>query len=669
MQKRIVLSLGIFTFLSVGVSTAYLFTANTDESPSRHSITEKKVQEKKTFETMFPTKITSPTQSLILGTVLSNETANVYSRREGIVQDVFVDIGDQVKEGQVVASLLPEGVEGESQARIEQKIAQKRQADIEARNISIVANQAIANAEQKVQEMETALNTMIETSKALIQTSSIHATTTFAEEREKVRNAEQSIKISHAQISTLEENIIRANEDKNRKLEKAEKNIDQMIEQAEVTTVHMRQTIEQVLLGEVRLGGITGTELDESDIPFELGAQKQQSRIDVVTEFNNVTSIENTFRSYDASTKRLHIDNYMSKALSLAYSTEEMLQGTITHAHFKQENLTRITNNVHAAKNSLLQAKEKVENARLALDILLTSEAEVVSNLEQKLLEEKEKLNAVKQNLELTKAQQYKNTNISNEQRKQTEIVQNSQIELQREKLESAKYNLEYVRSMQQKNIAAAQESIRVAHSALKTEMTQGNHKEVISPFTGIVSKRFINVGEMVSTKTPSFELIDVPTALSQKAKREIQFGLPEELNSELDIGDTIEFFLLNDSETIHTGTVTRKSPQVDTQTHTIITQAKIDNDIELPHHSSVRIQLTDQHTNMYSIPSLSIKRENGKNFIWIVNNETNTPKKIQVEVIAEDGEFAEVRGEIDENTAVIIEPINDTPLQKENDK
>ncbi len=38
-----------------------------------------------------------------------------------------------------------------------------------------------------------------------------------------------------------------------------------------------------------------------------------------------------------------------------------------------------------------------------------------------------------------------------------------------------------------------------------------------------------VQVGDMVSMGMPLYELIDVPTSLSKKAKREVQFGLPEE--------------------------------------------------------------------------------------------------------------------------------------------
>jgi len=45
----------------------------------------------------------------------------------------------------------------------------------------------------------------------------------------------------------------------------------------------------------------------------------------------------------------------------------------------------------------------------------------------------------------------------------------------------------------------------------------------------------------------------------------------------------------------------------------------------------------------------------NTKNFIWVLPPESTTPKKLDINVLAEDGEYAEVTGELTQETEIII--------------
>ena len=82
-------------------------------------------QESNVYSTVTPTLVSGSSSVVLLGTVLSHETANIYPRRDGIVEDVYVDIGDTVTKGQVVALLLSKGVEGQSAAAIAEKTGKK----------------------------------------------------------------------------------------------------------------------------------------------------------------------------------------------------------------------------------------------------------------------------------------------------------------------------------------------------------------------------------------------------------------------------------------------------------------------------------------------------------------------------------------------------------------
>ena len=62
-----------------------------------------------------------------------------------------------------------------------------------------------------------------------------------------------------------------------------------------------------------------------------------------------------------------------------------------------------------------------------------------------------------------------------------------------------------------------------------------------------------VQVGDMVSMGMPLYELIDVPTSLAKKAKREVQFGLPEEYLNIISSGDSIYFSSAQSDVNIYT--------------------------------------------------------------------------------------------------------------------
>jgi len=92
-------------------------------------------------------------------------------------------------------------------------------------------------------------------------------------------------------------------------------------------------------------------------------------------------------------------------------------------------------------------------------------------------------------------------------------------------------------------------------------------------------------------------------------------------------------------------------------KSHTVTVQAKIPDDLSLPHQSSVRIRLTDNKKPIYRVPSSAVKREDDRNFIWLLDLETNEPMQLTVSVFAEDGEFAEITGALDKESQVILDP------------
>lgn|GEM_PF-7000251 len=199
----------------------------------------------------------------------------------------------------------------------------------------------------------------------------------------------------------------------------------------------------------------------------------------------------------------------------------------------------------------------------------------------------------------------------------------------------------------------SARASLEVAQANLEKEILVQGHTRLISPFSGVIAKRYISVGEDVSPKKPAFDLVDVPTHLAIEAKSEIEFGLPEDLGDALTIDDEVVFFVGAEMIDARVAKVSRMSPQIDEMTRQFTVRAAIADGDSIPHGSTVRVRLESSEPQIYRIPSSSIKRLQDENFVWIIND-SETPQRLQIDILGDDGEFAEVSGRIDESSRIV---------------
>jgi|GEM_PF-922699 multidrug efflux pump subunit AcrA (membrane-fusion protein) len=516
---------------------------------------------------------------LIPGTVLSNETANIYSRREGIIEDIYKDIGDEVQKNEVVALLLPQGVEGQSSAKIAEKSAMKARAEADHLNAQSVALGSIGKANQQVEEKGVAL---------------------------EVARREQ-------------EGLIK-------KMIQSEANVKQMREQAFITTRDARQIMERIMIGS---NARTGIELREDDILPQIGSlsSNHMERYEIISTFNYFKKLEDIYLETNEKEKNEALDALLQQVHKAFLELHNLLSITGTSPIAQpgrgvQKDPTEIVSQIHITQNNVLKKEENWQDAVLSYEELITREPE----LYQHMIGEKE-------------------------------YVESNQVKLLKSQLKTAQDNYGLIDSQQKQLIERTEKTVQIANASLRAESTQSGHHQIRSPFSGIISKRFIDVGEIVMTSRPAFELVDVPTSLSKEAKTEIKFGLPEHLQLSVDIGSTITFLAPGNDEMLYEAIVTRKSPQVDIETHTITIQAKLSDDISLPHHSSVRIRIDEHGEPVFRVPSYAVKREAEKNILWILDDETSEPIQKSITVIAEDGEFAEVSGDITTDMLLVLDP------------
>jgi len=360
----------------------------------------------------------------------------------------------------------------------------------------------------------------------------------------------------------------------------------------------------------------------EKDIRITLGLRNNESKIFAIESYRNLKKEFNIYNSGETtSDKSIFI-------LQTAHNTLEkvanMLDYSMPGEDISQQEIDDASQESYNLQTSLLQVKEKLED--------LQNNYQTTTQTQQLAVVTKESMIAIAQ----------------------AELNKTLAWSADAQKL--AQQQLDLIKAQQDEKIKQKQNSIAISQAQLNQERATSANDKVLSPFRGVVSKRMIAVGDIVMMSAPMFELIDVNTSLAKKSKREVQFGLPEEYRSLVLVGKEISFTLPEDNTQKHLAIVTRIAPQVDIQTHTITIQAKISDDLTLPHHTRVNVIIDLDKQINYSIPSTSIIYSGQQSFITTLSGDQHLII-IPITVIADDGEFADIQWNIDEHMDVILHP------------
>ena len=325
-----------------------------------------------------------------------------------------------------------------------------------------------------------------------------------------------------------------------------------MTEQAFTTVRMAKQVTEQILTG---TNSRPGVDIQERHMMDQLGLLNRQERYDMEPLFIQLSRAEKEFLSVKDTKKRealeellLLTDRVLSRAVSLLSATPSV--PTEQTGFYTQEELADLITMVLSAQEDILEMKEKLQDAVIAFDMLIASEPDVY--------------------------RAYRTG--------KTDGIKSNEVRMKESELLTMRNKYFVEEADQSMTVEQYKQMVGVADAQLRLQYAESGHRQIRSPFSGTVSKRFVTVGQIVMPSMPAFELTDVPTTLAKKAKREIQFGLPEILRSAVSLGDMVVFFLPEEEEEAYQAEVTRISPQVDTETHTVTVQAKLDDSLKCPY-------------------------------------------------------------------------------------
>jgi len=155
LKRNPIRPLEIIIYVVVIIGLSFFLLKNGNQSPRSYK------ENEIAYNTIHPKISKSFSVQKLIGRVRSNNFAMIHPRREGIIKDILVDIGDTVKAGQTIAYLFPPGVAGESVSQISKAKVQLQSVQRELKNTNIVAEESVKLAEKKLIQTQTSLDNFI----------------------------------------------------------------------------------------------------------------------------------------------------------------------------------------------------------------------------------------------------------------------------------------------------------------------------------------------------------------------------------------------------------------------------------------------------------------------------------------------------------------------------
>ncbi len=167
----------------------------------------------------------------------------------------------------------------------------------------------------------------------------------------------------------------------------------------------------------------------------------------------------------------------------------------------------------------------------------------------------------------------------------------------------------------EQSTISQAEKTIQQAEEDIKIQQVQPQNYRITAPFTGIVGKIPVKVGDLVNTSTP---LVTV----SQKQPLEVHISIPIEQSKQLRQGIPVE--VLNpQGQVLSTSKISLIAPDPENEQQSMLVKALFNNsDSQLQPEQLVRARVIWNQRSGVLVPTKAVSRQGGKTFVYVVKTE-----------------------------------------------
>lgn len=566
----------------------------------------------KVYNHTFPERIS--TNDYFKWEFISNDIASIYPRRDALVRDILVDIWDKVNVWDTLAILFNPWVDWEWQSKINLKdtvVSTKNNLLIEAKKVK---DAKVEEINQKIKEKEIILEETINNYNSKI--SQIGDNETLWSEYQ----------VTLKSLENLEKNLENAESTKVQLLNESNNNI---IQKENLLLSKINEIYNNIIpiLYIWNNNELDYEEINTNDFSDEFWAKNTLVKNEFISKI----------KDYNYNFDNLALDEKYNNLIEINDLLIIVLKNTIVSVDVNETIIKNYISSINWYNSSLISQKEILEDAKNAYSVLEQNQKEKIDNIQLQISKVENELSLI-----WTKS-------ISTESDKTLAVSKlNSEIE-------TLKKSRDLLIASEDKSIVALENEISIAKAELNNEYISSWDYKIVSPFSWVISKRWIEIWEKISPSIEAFRISGVDTTLSRITKKEVKFYVPENLKDSLVMWDEISFSLWDKSASF-TGSIYRISPEIDTDTLSIIAQAKVSDDIILPNKSTIRVSL-ETAQDIYKIPSSTIYNKAERKIIYYKKDNWKLWVR-DIEIISDDGEYSLVAWNIDEELKIVTTPI-----------
>lgn len=172
-----------------------------------------------------------------------------------------------------------------------------------------------------------------------------------------------------------------------------------------------------------------------------------------------------------------------------------------------------------------------------------------------------------------------------------------------------------------QSQIAAAQNQLSMAQAKLSRDQVLFDYSKITAPFSGVITKRYANLGTLVQAGTDSSTQALPIVQLSQDSLFRLVIPVPESYVHYIRIGDLVGVYIPSLNETFP-GEIARFSVDVSQQTRTMHTEVDVRNPTGklMPGlYAEAKLALTETH-GLLAIPVQALHQDGGQSSVDVVD-------------------------------------------------
>ena len=203
--------------------------------------------------------------------------------------------------------------------------------------------------------------------------------------------------------------------------------------------------------------------------------------------------------------------------------------------------------------------------------------------------------------------------------------------------------------------LEATEDQLAVSKADNQRVQSLEDYSIVTSPFTGVVTMRYADVGSLIQAGTASATQSEPVVRVAQSDLLRLRMPVPEEDVPYIRIGGEMQIRVKATGKTF-TGQVIRFTRELNSSTRTMLAEVDVPNpDLSLTSGMYAETTIILQHkSNVLTIPAGAVVRQGGSSYVLVVDSQ-NKVVKVPVVVGIQGASRVEISKGLSENQSVIV--------------